>query len=191
MRRFDQNISVGFSHFKTNRLITIGALTRTATGNTDGWSASGDLAVHYGDGAIVPFGEFRYDDVRRDAFDEAGAGVLSLDVARSHLSTPRLLAGADADLNRLLGDIGLDLAAKLAWVHDFGGTAGRTDAALDGAPLAGFSVLSSRIGRDAALADIRAAKTVSESVSLFAEYGVEARSRSTSQIVSAGVLVRF
>jgi uncharacterized protein with beta-barrel porin domain len=189
--RFDQNISAGYSHFKTKRLIEIGGLTRTASGNADGWSASGDFAVHYGDGVVVPFGEFRYDYVLRDAFDETGAGVLSLDVQRGHLSTPRLLAGGDADLNRLSGGIGLDLTAKLAWVHDFGGTIARTDAVLDGAPLAGFSTLSSRTGRDAALADIRAAKTISETVSAFVEYGVEARSRATSQMVSAGLLVRF
>ena len=181
MWRFDENISAGFSHFKTKRRIQIGALTRTAVGNADGWSASGDLAVHYGDGAVVPFGEFRYDYVRRDAFDETGAGVLSLDVQRGHLNTPRLLAGGDADLNRLFGGIGLDLTARLAWVHDFGGTAGRTDAALDGAPLATFVTLSSRIGRDAVLADLRAAKTISETLSVFAEYGVEARSRATSR----------
>lgn len=189
--RFDENISAGFSHFKTKRRIQIGALTRTAVGNADGWSASGDLAVHYGDGAVVPFGEFRYDYVRRDAFDETGAGVLSLDVQRGHLNTPRLLAGGDADLNRLFGGIGLDLTARLAWVHDFGGTAGRTDAALDGAPLATFVTLSSRTGRDAVLADLRAAKTISETLSVFAEYGVEARSRATSQMISAGLLVQF
>jgi uncharacterized protein with beta-barrel porin domain len=158
---------------------------------TDGWSASGDLAVHYGDGVVVPFGELRYDYVRRDAFDETGAGVLSLDVQRGHLSTPLFLAGGDADLNRLFGDIGLDLAAKLAWVHDFGGTMGRTDAAPDGAPLAGFSTLSSPVGRDAVLADLRAAKAISATFSVFAEYCVEARSHAASQMVSAGVLVRF
>lgn len=189
--RFDENLAAGSSHFKTKRFIAIGALTRTANGDTDGWSASGDLTVHYGDGAIVPFGAFQYDYVSRDAFGETGAGALSLDVQRSHLSTPRLLAGGDADLNRLFGDIGVDLAAKLAWVHDFGGTVGRTDAALNGAPLAGFSVLSSRVGRDAVLADLRAAKTISETLSVFAEYGIEARSRATSQTVSAGLLVRF
>ena len=40
-------------------------------------------------------------------------------------------------------------------------------------------------------ADVLAAKAISETVGVFAEYGVEARSRQTSQIASADLLVRF
>lgn len=189
--RFDGDFSAGFDHYHSQRLIQIDALTRTAIGSADGWSASGDLSAHYGGGIVVPFGEFHYDYIERSGFAETGADALALIVQRGNLSTPRVLVGGDADLDRLLGDTGWAPTATLAWAHDFGETAGRTDAALAGAPSATFSTFSSRTGHDAVLAGLRVSKTIGETFDVFAGYSVEARARSTSHVVSAGLRLQL
>jgi outer membrane autotransporter protein len=189
--RFDGELSAGFDDFHSERFIQIGALTRTAIGSADGWSASGDLSAHYGDGIVVPFGEIHYDHVDRSGFTETGAGALSLAVQKGSFSTPRVLVGGDTDLDRLLGATGWAPVAMVAWAHDFGEIAGRTDASLAGAPSATFSTFSSRTGHDAVMAGLRVSKIISETCDLFAGYSVEARARSTSHVLSAGLRLQL
>jgi uncharacterized protein with beta-barrel porin domain len=189
--RVDDRVSAGYDHFHSKRLIQVGGLTRTAIGSTDGWSASGDITAHYGDGMVVPFGEFHYDYIGRGAFAETGADALSLNIRSGSLGTLRALVGGDVDLGRLLGGAGWAPAATLAWVHDFGDTAGRTDAALAGAPGTIFSTLSSRTGHDAVLAGLSASKTIDDTFSVFAGYSVEARTRATGHAVSAGLRIQL
>ncbi|HEX3486818.1 MAG TPA: autotransporter outer membrane beta-barrel domain-containing protein [Micropepsaceae bacterium] len=189
--RFDGELSAGFDHFDSERFIQIGALTRTAIGSADGWSASGDFSAHYGDGIVVPFGEIHYDHVERSAFTETGASTLSLAVQNGSFSTPRVLVGGDTDLDRLLGGTGWAPVAMVAWAHDFGETSGRTDAELAGAPSATFSTFSSRTGHDALLAGLRVSKTIDGTCDLFAGYSVEARARSTSHVLAAGLRLQL
>jgi len=187
--RFDHEVSLGFNGYHTKRVITIGGLTRIATGKADGFNVSADIAARYDLGFAVPFGEFRYDRVHRDGFTEAGAGVISLAVAGADLDAPRLLAGADFDLLRTFDRPRPDCLVnlRLAWAHDFDGTLGVTDAALAGAPAARFTVLSSKPGNDAVLLDLRASAGIGDGWSVFGAYGLEARAREITQGVSLGL----
>jgi uncharacterized protein with beta-barrel porin domain len=79
----------------------------------------------------------------------------------------------------------------LGWAHDFGVTAGRTDAALAGAPLSFFTTRSSRTGHDAILAGLNVSREITDGINVFAGYDLEARTRSTSQTITAGARIQF
>jgi autotransporter-associated beta strand protein len=191
--RLNGEVALAVDEYDSKRVIQIGALTRVASGNSSGVSASLDAAAHYGHASVVPFVEMRYDYVGRSAFTETGAGDLSLNVGDESLSAPRTVTGLDVDLNRLVngsdGNTKLDL--RLAWAHDFSQLAGRTDASLVGSPLTAFTALSSQVGNDAGLFDLRASTKVSDTLSLFGEYDGETRSRSTTQSLSVGMLAKW
>jgi uncharacterized protein with beta-barrel porin domain len=186
---FDHEVSLGFDGYHTRRLIALGGATRTAIGKADGYDVSLDLAAHYDLGFAVPFGEFRFDRVHRDAFTETGAGLLSLDVASNDLDAPRLLAGVDVDLLRTFDDTspGCLLNLRLAWAHDFDGTFGATDTAFIGAPAATFVAFSSRPGDDGGLLALRAATNIDDRFELYGAYDLEARDRQIAQSISFGL----
>ncbi|MBV9043488.1 MAG: autotransporter domain-containing protein [Alphaproteobacteria bacterium] len=186
---FDGELTVGINQFNSRRLIVIGALSRTANGNSSGWAFSADAAVHYGDGPVVPFAEARYDHIGRASFSESGAGDLNLMVAEGSIQTPRVLAGVDANLSRAFGNanpaVNVDL--RLAWAHDFDNVDGLVNAALAGSPTVGFTAKSSRIGSDAGLVNAALSFHLDDAVSLFGEYRGEVRTRQTTQAATVGI----
>ncbi|MEI9989058.1 MAG: autotransporter domain-containing protein [Rhizomicrobium sp.] len=187
--RLNGEVAVAVDQYRSKRLIEIGALTRTALGNSNGWAFAADGSLHYDLGFAAPFVEARYDYVSRSGFTETGAGDLSLIVQKQSLDTPRFTAGADFDLDGLASDTPSTLVVnlRLAYAHDIKRIDGLSDAALAGSPLTGFTALSSRVGLDAGIATLNTSAQINDSVNLFGEYHVEVRSRQTSQSVELGL----
>ncbi len=187
--RIDGEVAVAVDQYRSKRLIQIGALSRTALGDSNGWAFAADGGVHYDLGFAMPFLEARYDYVSRSGFTETGAGDLSLIVQKQSLDTPRFTAGADFDLDKLADDAPSIFAAnlRLAYAHDFKRIDGLADGALAGSPLTGFTALSSRVGLDAGIATLNTSAQIDDALSFFGEYHVEIRSRETSQSVELGL----
>ncbi len=183
--RFNGELATALEQYSSNRLIQIGSLSRNAHGSSTGWGFSASGSAHYGTGWASPFVELRDDYVSRSAFTETNAGDLSLNVHDESLNTPRSELGLDVRTTDSGDTLGMNL--RLAWAHDFGTPYANTQASLVGSPLVPFKALSSKIGAEAALGNLAVTAKIDDTMSIYGEYDVEARTRSTSQQVSFGV----
>ena len=141
----------GYAYYNNQlqRQISIpGLQPRTATGSTGANQFLGQVETGYKLGiyapaaaTITPFGRLQASSVTQNAFTEAGAQSLSLNVAQQTTNSLRTVLGAD-----LAGTIGLgnerklDLALRLGWMHEFDYTGRPITAAFSGGPSAAFTV---------------------------------------------------
>jgi autotransporter-associated beta strand protein len=186
--RVDGEVAISYQQYGATREIDVGTLTRVAKGDTDGFNVTADAIAHYGLGYVQPFLDLRIDHISRSSFTETNAGDLSLNVKDATLDTPRTMLGVDLDTGKASP---YSLGLRLAWAHDFGPDATRTDASLSGSPSAYYTALSSKIGHDAGIVNLSASAHIDDQVSAFVEYGGELRTRQTTQDATVGLRVNW
>ena len=155
-----------------------GLQPRTATGSTGANQFLGQVETGYRLGiyapalaTLTPFGRLQGSSVTQNAFTEAGAQSLNLNVAQQTTSSLRTVLGAD-----LAGAIGLgnerklDLALRLGWMHEFADTGRPITAAFSGGPSAAFTVYAATPQRDSALLGLMASTAVADGIQVYLRY---------------------
>ena len=155
-----------------------GLQPRTATGSTGANQFLGQVETGYRLGiyapalaTLTPFGRLQGSSVTQNAFTEAGAQSLNLNVAQQTTNSLRTVLGAD-----LAGAIGLgnerklNLALRLGWMHEFADTGRPITAAFSGAPSAAFTVYAATPQRDSALVGLMASAAVTDATQIYLRY---------------------
>jgi outer membrane autotransporter protein len=155
-----------------------GLQPRTATGSTGANQFLGQVETGYRLGiyapalaTLTPFGRLQASGVTQNAFTEAGAQSLNLNVAQQTTNSLRTVLGAD-----LAGAIGLgnerklDLALRLGWMHEFAYTGRPITAAFSGGPSAAFTVYAATPQRDSALVSLMASAAVTDAIQVYLRY---------------------
>jgi outer membrane autotransporter protein len=129
-------------------------LSRTADSEFDGIDLGGhaeaafDL-VEVAGITVQPLASFRYAHLQQDAFEETGAGSLSLSADEEEIDS--LVSGLGARLHALvdLGD-GFSIRPELrgGWLHEFGDRERKLEARIGGVPGVSYSVRGTELPRD-------------------------------------------
>jgi outer membrane autotransporter protein len=171
----------GYAYYnnQAQRQLSIpGLQPRTATGSTGANKFLGQVETGYKLGVyapasatLTPFGRLQASSVTQNAFTEAGAQSLNLNVAQQTTNSLRTVLGAD-----LAGAIGLgnerklDLSLRLGWMHEFADTGRPITAAFSGGPSAAFTVYGATPQRDSALVGLSGSISVTEATQIYLRY---------------------
>ena len=188
----------GYAYYSNQlqRQISIpGLQPRTATGSTGANQFLGQVETGYRLGiyapasaTLTPFGRLQTSSVTQNAFTEAGAQSLNLNVAQQTTNSLRTVAGAD-----LAGAIGLgnerklDLALRLGWMHEFAYTGRPITAAFAGAPSAAFTVYAATPQRDSAVIGFAASTAVADATQIYLRYDGAVGGGTDNHILNLGV----
>ena len=188
----------GYAYYNNQleRQISIpGLQPRTATGSTGANQFLGQVETGYRLGiyapalaTLTPFGRLQGSSVTQNAFTEAGAQSLNLNVAQQTTSSLRTVLGAD-----LAGAIGLgnerklDLALRLGWMHEFADTGRPITAAFSGGPSAAFTVYAATPQRDSAVLGLLAGAVVAEATQIYLRYDGAIGGGTDNHMLNVGV----
>ena len=118
-----------FDGYDSERTIQVGALTRVAEGDSDGWQgfAYGErgLNLALADGrTFQPFVGLQYVYARQNAFSETGAGVMGLDVAGIDTHSLRSIVGGRMLMESRINHFGATVTPEVrgSWMHEYLGT---------------------------------------------------------------------
>ena len=172
-----------------------GLQPRTATGSTGANQFLGQVETGYRFGiyapasaTLTPFGRLQTSSVTQNAFTEAGAQSLNLNVAQQITNSLRTVVGAD-----LAGAIGLgnerklDLALRLGWMHEFAYTGRPITAAFSGAPSAAFTVYAAAPQRDSAVIGFAASTAVADATHIYLRYDGTVGGGTDNHMLNVGV----
>jgi uncharacterized protein with beta-barrel porin domain len=188
-------LSYGASHVTTNRDITIGALSRTAT--ADYWMHGAGLSVDgsYGfeltDGFTVgPMAGLDLSWSGHNGFSEIGAGALSATVSASGAWHTKTALGVSMAYE-IEGEAGtFELSGRALWLHDWGASSVQSTVALAGGG-APFTVSGPERGRDRLELGAGLAWSAQESLAVSLDYTGRFFGGSTDHIARAALTVRF
>ena len=114
--------AVSFEDFETQRTIASPRVLAAARGDAKGTGFSALIKASYmierGAFTFFPTANFEVINLRRQNYDEIGAGNLGLSVARSDLTSARLELGGTVSVRSWEPDVGLYAGAF--WSHEFG-----------------------------------------------------------------------
>ena len=172
-----------------------GLQPRTATGSTGANQLLGQVETGYRFGiyapasaTVTPFGRLQASSVTQNAFTEAGAQSLNLNVAQQTTNSLRTVLGAD-----LAGGIGLgnerklDLALRLGWMHEFAYTGRPITAAFSGGPAAAFTVYAAAPQRDSAVIGFSAGTAVTDAAQIYLRYDGAVGGGTDNHMLNLGV----
>ncbi len=126
----------------SSRIIFAGSTRLEAQGNTDGTTLTAGTRLGYlatmGDWQFGPLASLDYAKSKSDAYQEKGAGGLSLNIAETDASSLTSMLGAQAALSMTLGAADIAPYASAGWVHEFHDDAPVSIAAFAGSPATSF-----------------------------------------------------
>ena len=177
--------------FTTNRSVTIGTTTSTASSTHSGgeWGASlqAELALAAGAWEVRPLAGLRYARLKEDAFSEIGAGAANLSVDARTSSNTTLSAGVKGV--RRFGTTGREGALELRVIasHLYGDNDAPVSARLAGQS-ASFTSNGTPLKRDAVTIGAGVSKRIGKRLSGFADLSYEDRgSGQNAYALSAGL----
>jgi outer membrane autotransporter protein len=198
----DGQIGMNFADNSVRRSMPIFGLQAMA--NPNGSGVNGSLATGHvfqaGGWQLTPMLGVRVDQANHGTVTESGASALSLAVnsktATSVLSSLGLRAATSFELG---SGYAMSLTGRAFWVHEFSDVGTTTAAAFTGSsPLnAGASnalmtFRTAHAGRDGVAGGLGLdLRTPSKAVTLYLDYGIDARSNATSQAGTMGVRVTW
>ncbi len=139
--------------------------------------------------AVEPFAGLRYDVTFRQGFDESGGGAFDLDVdSTTEHRVVSSLGGAVSHTLTTEGGVDLEGRLRLAWNHEIGPSASRTDASLAGA---GFGISGPSLARNSGTVGLAVHGQLDERWHVNAGYDVTLASGSSAQALTAGFAYRF
>lgn len=189
----DGQAGLTFSDYETRRAVTVGTLTRTANGKTDGKSLGAAIETGYrldmGGAVITPSVFLRYDGSDADGFTETGADALSLSVADDkhadlrgglglRFAHPVVLAGG--------GTLVPELSAR--WERDLSKPGYSTRQTLLGQS---FTIRAAEPGRDTAVLGGGVSMEIADNMRLSARYDAELSDNRTQHALTAQVRVAW
>ncbi|MCX7374421.1 MAG: autotransporter domain-containing protein, partial [Alphaproteobacteria bacterium] len=173
----------------TRNLGPIGMGTSASPG-VSGFSARGDagLRLQAGDWLVQPSVGFRVDTYSRNAVTETGAGVLGMNVNSGSLTASSAVIGVSASTRVAVSPtMTLTPTAQLQYGYEFGNVMTTTTGTLIGVPGVGVRTDSTTLGRNRLMAGVGATLQITQNASLFGNYGLDVRQRSTGHNFSAGL----
>jgi outer membrane autotransporter protein len=190
---FKGSASVGRNKNQMDRVVTVGAINRTASSDFDSTtlSAYGEAAYSLamnGGWTLQPLAALSLSRNKADGFTETGAGALNLQVAGQTTNSTQSLLGAKAAF-----DAGkLRLEPRVLWAHEFGNLNAPMTAQFQGAANASpFQVSGVALKRDTLILGLGASGSVSKNFDLFADVQAEHNSLQRNVAVLVGLRGRW
>jgi autotransporter-associated beta strand protein len=186
----------GYAYFNNQmqRQIQIpGLQPRTASGSTGANQFLAQVEAGYKLGvwdmaSVTPFARFQTSSTTQNAFTEAGANSLNLNVAQQTTNSVRTVLGAEFASSIPLGsERALGLSLRLGWQHEYAYTGRPITASFAGAPSASFTVYGATPTRDAAIVGFSAMTSVAAATQLYLRYDGELASGTDNHALTAGL----
>lgn len=187
-----------WSGMESDRRIAFTTVDRHAYGSFDGmeWGALVEAGGHFGDrrrAQVHPFARFQYLRTTQDAFNEVGAGDLSLAVPE--LSYDSLLLTLGARVSRvftLKGEFGIEPELRAAWTIDYGDRGRHVPAAFYNVPGATpFVTAGTEPDRNGVAVGLGYVMRIGDLPLLSTHYDVQFGEYHTTHVLSAGILLRW
>ncbi|TAJ38655.1 MAG: autotransporter domain-containing protein [Reyranella sp.] len=192
----DAQAGYGYNDNQMTRMIAIpGLQPRTATGHAGASQLVGQVEAGYRIGiyeqaaaSLTPFARLQGVNNNQAAFNETGAGSLSLNVAQQTTNSVRSTIGME-----LAGalDAGwrdrLALQVRLGWAHEYADTSRPVTASFAGAPGSNFTVFGAAPQRDSAALGFAAGTAIAENTSIYFRYDGEVGTGTDNHAFSAGL----
>ena len=173
----DAIISYATNDYDTERVITVGSLTRTATGNFTGKETSaymeGGYEILYNRFHIQSLASLQLTHIALDDYTENGAGVLNLAVGSKSTNSClgsfglRIFRPTKAASNLLLSP-----EARILWAHEFSNDDRAINAGFAGVPASSFVVAGDKPVNDSVLFGLGLNALYKESFNLYLNYDV-------------------
>jgi outer membrane autotransporter protein len=166
---------------------------RTANGSTGANQFLAQVEAGYKVGvwemaSVTPFARFQTSSTTQNAFTEAGASSLNLNVAQQTTTSLRTVLGAAFDTNIPLGsERALGLSLRLGWQHEYADTGRPITAAFAGAPAASFTVYGATPTRDSAIVGLAATTSIAAATQLYLRYDGELATGTDNHALTAGL----
>lgn len=170
-----------FDSFDNERSIVVGALTRTALSDSNGWQgfAYGERGLNLQlsrSRQLQPFGGIQYIYARQNAFAESGAGAMSLQMSGVDTHSLRSHLGSRLQWQSRTNRFGWRVTPEIrgSWLHEFLDTNSIVNAQFSGVGVAGFQANGLDLGRDWAVlgggAEIRLSRSLSVNVNYDSQF---------------------
>ncbi|MEP1643048.1 autotransporter domain-containing protein [Rhodopirellula bahusiensis] len=147
-----------FDGYESDRTIQVGALTRTASGESDGWQgfAYGERGLNLNlsrSRVLQPFAGLQYVYARQNAFTETGAGAMNLAMSGVDTHSLRSNLGTRLQWQSWMSRRGWAITPEIrgSWMHEFLDTTSIVNAQFAGVGGAGFTANGLDLGRDWAI----------------------------------------
>ncbi|MBU0858748.1 MAG: autotransporter domain-containing protein, partial [Alphaproteobacteria bacterium] len=179
----------------TTRHVSFPGFSRTAKGETYGYTLSAYAELSYGGGTdqtqIEPFAGVNVTHSRIDDYAESGGGPANLHVGSARKTVPGHIIGVRAaHLVSNDAGTGLQLRGQLGWRHNYGGLG--TDSTMRfSAGTTPFTVRGPSIVRDAAVVGAGAEARIGGRTALYVDYDGLLSPDEQNHSLSAGIKVRF
>ncbi len=180
-----------FDDFDSDRTIQVGGLTRTASGDADGWQG-----FAYGERGLnlqltrshqwQPFAGLQYVYARQNGFTETGAGSMNLAMAGIDTHSLRSNLGSRLQWQPWTSARGWAITPEIrgSWMHEFLDTTSVVNAQFAGVGGAGFSANGLDLGRDWAIVGGGFAARPSDRWELRADYNTQFNDRQVFHVGS-------
>ena len=166
-----------FDAFDSERTIQVGALSRTALGESDGWQgfAYGERGLNWKlsrSRVLQPFAGLQYVYARQNAFDETGAGTMNLQMSGVDTHSLRSHLGGRLQWQTGKSKHGWTITPEIrgSWIHEFLDTTSVINAQFAGVGGAGFRADGLDLGRDWAVVGGGFGVQLNRALSLRADY---------------------
>jgi autotransporter-associated beta strand protein len=169
----------------------IAPFSRRARGDVETYGLHAALEAGYrvrlGGWQVEPSGGLMVDRLSRSGLTERDAGALALQVDGEEVTSMRSLVGVRARGDFSLGGVRVSPNVRLHWAHEMGDAEVATTAAFANVPEAPMRTATARSGRDALLLGIGGSAQITEQVSAYAGYNLNAADNANSQSATAGI----
>ena len=138
---------------------------------------------------LTPEVGLRVDNVNRGGLTETGAYGVSLKVHDGSATSAMSTLGGRASTSMVMGDAYIvSFNGRLAWAHEFADANTITNAAfVSGAADPTMAIRTARVGRDGAEGGVGVNVKLPSGINLFANYGADVRTNTSSQTASLGL----
>ncbi|MBL6458515.1 autotransporter domain-containing protein, partial [Belnapia sp. T6] len=148
----------------------------------------GGMMLGFGGWRVMPGIGLRIDQQSRDGVTESGAGALNQTVRADSVTGVRASIGVRGETVLPVGNgMALIPALRLHYAHDAGDVTAATESSFTGAPGTPVRVLSTKIGRDAALIGAGVTLSLPRNLAVYARYDLDLRDHYTGQNITGGL----
>ncbi len=183
-----------YNDYSEDRVIDF--LSRTAHGNPDGNQFTGDLdggyEFHSGKWVFGPSAGLDYVHLDVGSFSESGAGAADLNIDDEQTDSMRSKLGGELRYQLSTGGVIFNPHLSAYWQHEFLDEARGITSSMSQEGLGSFTVKTDEPSRDSALVDLGLDTQVSDNVTLYVDYALQAgQSNYFAQSIEGGVKVGF
>src|SRR5262249_59000038 len=125
-----------------------------------------------------PYASFGYAHVQQDAFEESGAGSLSISADEQKIESAVSGVGARVfGVFQIERRVWLRPELRAGWLHEFGDVERKLDARIGGVPGASYVVRGAELPRNTGVVGVAWTVTAGDRLHVFGEYGLAVNGR--------------